>query len=129
MLKKVGLGKVVEKLKDKHIDNLKKKLSKATNPQAIAKYASKLKKAENNLVVFKEQPDSRNPESAQVYQAKVVAPPTSDIIETPALVAESGNVKTAGMSKVAMVILGLAAVGMAVGAGKKKNESKTKTKK
>jgi hypothetical protein len=133
MLKKVGLGKVVEKLKVKHIESLKKKLSKTVNTAAKSVIQKKIQKAENNLAIFKAIPTRKTekaPQQTPVFKPVISESQTADI---PSLVSEQTNAKTAGFGMVGAVILGLAALGMAASKGdsdkEKEKENQIKSKK
>jgi hypothetical protein len=127
MLKKVGLGKVVEKLKKKRIDNLKNKLSKTLSTAAKDILEKKIAKAENNLVIFKAIPSGKTEKAPQ--QNPAFTPIKANTADMLALTDEAGKPKTAGMGMVGGIILGLAALGMAFGSSKKKKKSETKSKK
>ena len=140
LLKGVGLGKVVEKLKKKHIVNIKDKLSKAIKSGATGLAKSlkkKLNKAENNLAVFKAIPtrgDKRAPQQTPVYKPAYVESnqPSTYKPKLPAsLPSLTTKTKTqkASFGMIGGIVLGLAALGMAFGSGDKKKESKTKSKK
>ncbi|WP_145957563.1 hypothetical protein [Labilibaculum antarcticum] len=52
ILKKLGLGKVITKLKEKHIENLSAKITNELDPVAKQKLIDRKQKAENNLAIF-----------------------------------------------------------------------------
>lgn len=133
MLDKIGLGKMVEKLKKKHIAKIKEKLSKA--PTAIAKEAleKKLKRAENNLVIFQK---DRKENKARVDERNNSNPaPVLNTSEPSAIPTArpltDGEIKpkTASMGKFGLVALLLIGGGTLWAANKKEKENQSKTKK
>jgi hypothetical protein len=127
-LKKVGLGKVVEKLKEKHIEKLKAKIIEAPTELAKKALEKRLVKAKTNLAIFNSYgnkpkvADQRHPQSTVALKPIPVHKTVPTAIKP--LTDGSSQTKTAGMGKVGMIAMVLVAGGLLYGANKKKDKTK-----
>jgi len=133
MLGKLGLKKVITKLKEKRIKNLAKKAEEAAKNGATDlanKYLAKKEKAENNLVVFNQ--DSPRPSSGDPRKTNDITADSSSSSSSPIVVPDSSNPifesknKQAGMNK--WLIGGLILIGGGMLYGSKDNKKKKEPK-
>lgn len=139
LLKSLGLGDFIKKMKKKRIDNLSKRIEAEKDPAKKVKLEEKKARAEHNLVIFNkvadkkkpaaktpQKPNYSTPTAQQVtssQQAEVVTP----MIQTnPAISAESKTQQMGG-SKIGLGVMALVAGGLVLAAikgdNKKKNSS------
>lgn len=126
ILKSLGLGKMITKLKEKRIENLSERIANEPDPVKRQALEEKKARAENNLAIFNNVAKKPIPTPSPRNIAPVTYPATSQTSSDNAIQPiTSQNTKQAGMNPFAIGALILVGGGMLWGTNKKKsNQSK-----
>ena len=131
ILKAVGLGDMIKKIKEKRIDNLSERIKNETDPEKRLILEQKKARAENNLVVFNRVIDTKKPASKLPAKPNYSVP-NPQISSDPGVYQTGSDqsnsfqpitantTKQAGMSPLAIGALVLVGGGLLWGANKKK---------
>ncbi|MCY1634864.1 hypothetical protein [Marinifilum sp. D737] len=131
ILKAVGLGDMIKKMKEKRISNLSERIKNETDPAKRLLLEQKKSRAENNLVIFNRVLDKKKPAVKLPVNSNYNVPNPQISTDPGAYQTESGqsnsfqpitanNTKQAGMNPLAIGALLLVGGGLLWGANKKK---------
>ncbi|MBI9058381.1 MAG: hypothetical protein JEZ01_11520 [Labilibaculum sp.] len=132
ILKKLGLGKMITKAKEKHIENLSKKITNELDPEAKAKLIQRKERAETNLAIFnkvtKTKPESKLPSPRNITSNAItpnaVIQPNGEQIQLQPMTATTQ--KQAGMNPILIGGLALVAGGFILSQMKDKDKKTNK---
>lgn len=129
LLKVVGLDKMVTKMKEKHIKKLSEKIKNVVDPIKQLHLKERIKKAENNLVIFKKIVEKKKSTPTTSDIVPVTYPATTEISADNAIRSiSSQKTNQAGMSPFAIGALILVGGGLLLGSKNKKKSNQSKKK-
>jgi hypothetical protein len=121
LLKSLGLGKVITKLKEKHIENLSAKIDNELDPIAKQKLIEKKQSAENNLAIFnnvaKKPIPTPSPFPRNITETDALLLPNDQSMPSSSYGEQSATMldnqpQQAGFSKIGLIVLVLAGGGL-----------------
>jgi hypothetical protein len=134
ILDKLGLGDIIAKAKQKHLENLRKKEAAETDPEKKAEYKSRADRVENNLAIFnqkRKKPDptpGKDPAGQNITPSYTPSSGSSSSTGSDQQITVQPQVSKAGMSPLTIGAMVLVGGGLLMSGGDKEKKNSTNKK-